>query len=90
MAMVPYSWLEGDAINTEAWLKKSVEIEQSLSYTFGPPFIQKPTQELYGDWLMSQSRSNEAVSAFNGVLERAPNRTKVLKAIASINAEKEI
>ena len=85
-----YHWLDNDTDKTEEWLKKSVEIENELSYSFGPPFIQKPTLELYAEWLLSQNRIDEAREAFNGVLERAPNRTRVLKALKDISGKDEI
>ena len=85
-----YHWLDRDTDKTEEWLKKSVEIENELSYSFGPPFIQKPTLELYAEWLLSQNRIEEAREAFKGVLERAPNRTRVLKALKDINGNEVI
>ena len=85
-----YHWLENDDEKTEEWLQKSVEIENGLSYSFGPPFIQKPTLELYGEWLLSQNRMDEAREALNGVLNRAPNRTRVLKTLQDMEGNQEI
>ena len=43
------AWLEGDDDKAEEWLKKSIDLEQNISYSFGPPRIKKPTTELYAE-----------------------------------------
>ncbi len=55
------------------WLK-STELEDSGDYSYGPPVIQKPTHELYADWLMSKERYEEALAEYEKVLDRAPGR----------------
>jgi tetratricopeptide (TPR) repeat protein len=68
------SWMENDSETAETHLKKSIELEEGLSYSYGPPVIQKPTHELYADWLMSQGRTEEARIQYEKTLERAPKR----------------
>jgi len=68
------AWMQEDVDQIEDHLKKSVELQESLSYSYGPPEIQKPTHELYADWLMSVGREQEARVQYEKVLERAPKR----------------
>ena len=73
------SWLDNDLVETERWLLESVQLEESLSYSFGPPFIQKPTRELYADWLMEHDRPLDALTQYEKTLERNNNRALALK-----------
>ena len=66
--------LQNDSGSAETHLKKSIELEERLSYSYGPPVIQKPTHELYADWLMSEGREEEARVQYQKTLERAPKR----------------
>ena len=68
------AWLQDDPANTELHLKRSIELEEGLSYSYGPPVIQKPTHELYADWLMTQGREEEARVQYENTLKRAPKR----------------
>ena len=63
----------------ESFLLKSIELESSTSYSFGPPFIQKPTNELYADWLMAQGQAEAAQAYYKKCLENRPNRLLSLK-----------
>lgn len=73
------AWLNNDPVATEDHLKKSILLDESLSYSYGPPFIQKPTHELYADWLVLQNRLEEAEIQYDKTLKRAPNRTLSVK-----------
>lgn len=64
---------------TENWLKKSVALQDSTSYAYGPPIIIEPTYELYGKWLAEEQRYEEALTQFEKALEKGPNRTSILK-----------
>ena len=75
------AWLRNDQENAESWLQKSVELEESLSYSYGPPFIQKPTHELYAEWLMDQHRPEDALKQYTLALKRGTNRSLILKGI---------
>jgi len=66
---------------TEQLLKKSVELQESLSYSYGPPFIQKPTHELYADWLLENNRPEEAIKQYDYSLKRGTKRLLPLKGI---------
>jgi hypothetical protein len=68
------AWLQDDPVNTELHLKRSIQLEEGLSYSYGPPVIQKPTHELYADWLMTQGREDEAKAQYENTLKRAPKR----------------
>lgn len=73
--------LEEDYEKAEAYFLKSIELKESISYSYGPPSIQKPTRELYADWLLSQNRANEAKIQYEKSLKMNPNRTLVVKGI---------
>ncbi len=53
---------------------KSIALENSISYSYGPPHIQKPTHELYADWLLVQKRYSEAEAEYKLALKLAPKR----------------
>lgn len=82
------AWLNDDTVETERLIKESIETESKLSYSYGPPVIQKPTHELYGEWLLNQNRFEEAIIQFDLTLEMATNRRQALdgkkQAISSI------
>jgi hypothetical protein len=80
-------WLIDDQGRTAEWFKMSIEKEESLSYSYGPPFIQKPTHELYADWLMEHGRADEALQHYMLTLKRAPNRVKALEGIEKAKAQ---
>lgn len=72
------AWLNDDVVETEHLIKESIETENKLSYSYGPPVIQKPTHELYAEWLLSQNRFEEAIIQFDLTLEMATNRRQAL------------
>ena len=76
-----YAWLESDGETTENYLTQAVDLENQLTYSYGPPVVQKPTQELYADWLMTQERTAEALDAYKRTLKRAPKRSKALQGV---------
>jgi tetratricopeptide (TPR) repeat protein len=61
----------------EKHLIKSIAIENSISYSYGPPSIQKPTHELYADWLLTQNRNEEAVEHYSLALKNGPGRLRI-------------
>lgn len=69
-----YANLKKDQKAAEEWLKKAVDTEYSISYSYGPPKIFKPTNELYADWLMEQGRHQEALEQYQYALKRNPKR----------------
>jgi hypothetical protein len=71
--------LEENKPEAEEWLKKATELEQSISYSFGPPATIKPSNELYGQWLLNNNRPEDAMVQFDYSLKRAPKRVKSLQ-----------
>ena len=52
--------------------------------------MQKPTTELYADWLLNQGRTEEALIQYQTTLKRTPKRTKSLegvKACKGVNSQ---
>jgi tetratricopeptide (TPR) repeat protein len=62
--------------------KEAMEIELSLSPPSGPPDPIKPAAEFYGELLLEAGRTADAVAALELSLQRTPNRTPSVKAIA--------
>lgn len=73
--------LDNDAKLAEEYFIKSIAIENSISYSYGPPSIQKPTHELYADWLLSKNRNKEAAEHYELALKNGPGRLRILKGI---------
>jgi tetratricopeptide (TPR) repeat protein len=55
-------------------LQRLAADEQEMPLQFGPPFIDKPTNELLGEALSQLNRPSEAQAAFQDSLARAPGR----------------
>ena len=66
--------LNGDMESADALFKEAVALEEALSYSYGPPHIQKPSNELYANWLLGQSRMEEANVYYGRALKRGPKR----------------
>jgi hypothetical protein len=79
--------LNQDDIETEKQLLASIELDESMSYSYGPPRIQYPTHEFYAAWLASKDRKEEAITQYDYALERGPKRIKVLKAQLALAKE---
>ena len=56
-------------------LQRLASDEQEMPLEFGPPFIDKPTNELLGEALVQLNRPSEAQAAFQDALARAPGRS---------------
>lgn len=65
----------------------SIELDENMSYSFGPPFIKKPTRELYADWLAEKGRMEEAKAQYSMSLERAPKKKSLLEGIEYSEAQ---
>ena len=74
-----------DQKSAEKWMLKATEVEETTSYTYGPPNIVKPSFELYGEWLLTLNRNEEAKKEFNRVLERAPKRRLAVLGLEQAN-----
>jgi tetratricopeptide (TPR) repeat protein len=66
--------LENNLSLAEDYFLKSIALEESISYSYGPPPIQKPTRELYADWLLAQNRNEAAAEQYELSLKSAPKR----------------
>ena len=62
--------------------KEAMEIELALSAPSGPPDPIKPAPEFYGELLLEAGRTAEAIAALELSLQRTPNRTPSVKAMA--------
>jgi hypothetical protein len=60
--------------SAEAHFITSIDLESNISYSYGPPQIQKPTHELYADWLLGQKRYSEAEAQYELAFKSAPKR----------------
>lgn len=77
--------LNHDEKKAEKWMQEATELEESTTYTYGPPNIVKPSFELYGEWLVSQGRKEEALKQFDKVMERSPKRRLSIVGLDKIN-----
>lgn len=73
--------LNNNISKAEQFFLKSIELDDTISYSYGPPAIQKPTRELYADWLLSQGRNDDAKTQYELSLKKNPNRTHVVNGI---------
>jgi len=78
--------LDGDQAKAETLLKQAVELEEKLPMAFGPPMIDKPTHELYGEFLLRRGRKEDANSEFKKALARTPGRRSAEKGLAESTA----
>ena len=78
------AWLDQDTEKAEAHFKRSIQLFEGMSYSYGPPHIQKPVRELYADWLLSQGQEVEAKRQYQLSLEIGPKRLNPTRAIQSI------
>lgn len=64
----------GDSAAGITALRAAVDAEAAIPAGFGPPLIEKPSQELLGDTLLRLGRFDEAAEAYEAALAAAPNR----------------
>ncbi len=70
-----------------ALLKSIAEKERALPVEFGPPVINKPTDELLGELYLQLHRPADAKSSFEADLARAPGRRLALRSLAQANQQ---
>jgi tetratricopeptide (TPR) repeat protein len=75
---------ENDLAGAEKLLRQAVALEETLPIAFGPPTIDKPTDELLGEFLLRRGRKDEARAAFERALARTPGRRLPLTALSEI------
>ncbi|MEL6865289.1 MAG: hypothetical protein AAFP19_12760 [Bacteroidota bacterium] len=71
--------LEEDPLLFEMKMKKATELEDLTNFPTGPPRITKPSFEQYGEWLLENSRYEDASAQFDKALLRMPKRAKSLE-----------
>jgi tetratricopeptide (TPR) repeat protein len=77
---------EGKKDEAVAMLRKAADSETAMPFEYGPPFIDKPTEELLGEVLLDAQQPKEARDAFEQALVRTPQRTQSLMGL--MRAEK--
>ena len=75
-----HALLQQNAQEADRYMQEAIALDESVSYSYGPPLIVKPTRELYGEWLLENDRPTEAIEQFKKGLERAPKRVRLLQA----------
>ena len=65
-----------------AALREAAAAEAAMAVEFGPPFVDKPADELLGDVLLALGRGKEAADAYDMALKRAPNRALSVAGLA--------
>ncbi|HUC52500.1 MAG TPA: hypothetical protein VMR90_00535 [Candidatus Cybelea sp.] len=78
---------EGKTQDALRELQRVAAKEHALPLEFGPPSIEKPTDELVGELLLQLHRPSEAREAFRTALARAPGRRPVVEALARTDKE---
>jgi tetratricopeptide (TPR) repeat protein len=63
-----------DFVGAEKLLRHAVELEDTLPIAFGPPLIDKPTHELWAEFLLRRGRMGEAHQEFEKALALTPGR----------------
>ena len=77
----------GNPTLAENLMKESMELEEKITYSYGPPEIIKPSPEFYAEWLEQQDRHAEAKRLYEKVLDRAPKRYIALQGMERVNKE---
>ncbi len=73
---------EGHDEQAVAFMQQAVAEGNDLPYAFGPPYPEKPPDELLGELLLKEKKAPQARAAFQASLKRAPNRTQSLLGLA--------
>ncbi len=77
--------LAGRHDTAEEHLLKSIKLQESVSYSYGPPSIQKPTRELYADWLVAMGRYKEAEAQYILAEKAGPKRRLIVEGIENLS-----
>ena len=64
-----------------ARLHRASEMDHGMAFEFGPPFVDKPVDELLGEVLLAAKRPGEAQKAFDSALARTPGRVQSLRGL---------
>jgi hypothetical protein len=66
--------LDGDLAGAERMLQEAVGLEEKIPVAFGPPMIDKPTHELFGEFLLRRGRKDEAHNEYKIAVAQTPGR----------------
>jgi len=69
---------EGKLAQATATVRTLATMETAMPFEFGPPFIEEPSYELLGDFLLKAGKPADAQQAFQSALQRTPGRTQCL------------
>ena len=64
----------------------AAQIEEGMPFGFGPPYIDKPSHELWGEIALASGDSRAAAAAFEAALARAPQRAMSVAGLARAKA----
>jgi tetratricopeptide (TPR) repeat protein len=64
-----------------AMLEKIAKSETSMPFEFGPPVVEKPTDEILGEELLAAGRPADAAAAYRAALERTPGRAVAVEGL---------
>jgi len=78
---------EGKSPDAVAELKSMATKEHAMPLEFGPPNIEKPTDELLGELLLQLHHPAEARDAFQAALARTPGRKIDVEGLARADGE---
>jgi tetratricopeptide (TPR) repeat protein len=78
---------EGKPQDAVTELQQMAAKEHGMALEFGPPNIEKPSDELLGELLLQLHRPSEARDAFQTALARTPGRKLVVEALARTDKE---
>jgi tetratricopeptide (TPR) repeat protein len=68
-------------------MKQATALEEQMAAPSGPPFLVKPSHELFGEILLRAGKPAEASAQFNVALLRQPNRARSLLGAARAAAQ---
>jgi len=79
----------GDTRRALELASEAAELEEGLPLFFGPPMVDKPANELLGEFLLEAGRPDEAVEAFRKQLERTPERVATVRGLERATTERD-
>lgn len=71
--------MNDDPKEAELMFSKAIQLESETDVESGPPWVVKPAHELFGDWLLTQDRAQDALEQYTLAELRTPNRKLVLE-----------
>ncbi len=78
---------DGKSEDAVLLLRKASAEENGLPSAFGPPFVEKPSDEMLGETLLALKRPGEAAKAFEAALARAPQRATSMFGLARAQSQ---